>query len=170
MDNELDFKGADKLQAVVWFTRLADSLDADKEYTITVKERKRKRSLNSNSYAWVLLGKLAEKLRIPKTDIYRNYVKEIGGNTKDIVCVQDKALDKLRSTWESNGLGWVTDTLPSKIDGCTNVILYYGSSTYDVEQMNRLIQLIVQDCKEFGIETMSPEELDRLLDLEYTKR
>lgn len=170
MDNELDFKGADKLQAVVWFTRLADSLDGDKEYTITVKERKRKRSLNSNSYAWVLLGKLAEKLRIPKTDIYRNYVKEIGGNTKDIVCVQDKALDKLRSTWESNGLGWVTDTLPSKIDGCTNVILYYGSSTYDVEQMNRLIQLIVQDCKEFGIETMSPEELDRLLDLEYTKR
>lgn len=163
MDNELDFKGADKLQAVVWFTRLAEDLDGEKEYTITVKERKRKRSLNSNSYAWVLLGKLAEKLRIPKTDIYRNYVKEIGGNTKDIVCVQDKALDKLRSAWESNGLGWVTDTLPSKIDGCTNVILYYGSSTYDVEQMSRLIQLIVQDCKEFGIPTYEQEELDRLV-------
>lgn len=163
MDNELDFKGADKLQAVVWFTRLAESLDGEKEYTITVRDRKRKRSLNSNSYAWVLLGKLAEKLRIPKTDIYRNYVKEIGGNTKDIVCVQDKALDKLRSAWESNGLGWVTDTLPSKIDGCTNVILYYGSSTYDVEQMSRLIQLIVQDCEQFGIPTYSQEEVDRLV-------
>lgn len=170
MDNELEFKGEDSIKAVAWLSQYVSTLEKDKEYCLTVKEYKKKRSLNSNSYAWVLLGKLAEKLRIPKTDIYRNYVKEIGGNTKDIVCVQDKALDKLRSAWESNGLGWVTDTLPSKIDGCTNVILYYGSSTYDVEQMSRLIQLIVQDCKEFGIETMSPEELDRLLDLEYTKR
>ena len=163
MDNELRFKGEDGIKAVAWLTQYVGTLDKDKEYTLTVKEHKKKRSLNSNSYAWVLLGKLAEKLRIPKTDIYRNYVKEIGGNTKDVVCVQDKALDKLRSTWESNGLGWVTDTLPSKIDGCTNVILYYGSSTYDVEQMSRFIQLIVQDCKEFGIPTYDREELDRLV-------
>ena len=161
--NTLDFRKEDLPQAIAWLARLIETLDESKEYTIEVKEKKKKRSLNSNSYAWVLLGKLAEKLRIPKTDIYRNYVKEIGGNTKDIVCVQDKALDKLRSAWESNGLGWVTDTLPSKIDGCTNVILYYGSSTYDVEQMSRLIQLIVQDCKQFGIPTYDQEELDRLV-------
>lgn len=161
--NTLDFRKEDLPQAIAWLAKLIETLDESKEYTIEVKEKKKKRSLNSNSYAWVLLGKLAEKLRIPKTDIYRNYVKEIGGNTKDIVCVQDKALDKLRSAWESNGLGWVTDTLPSKIDGCTNVILYYGSSTYDVEQMSRLIQLIVQDCKQFGIPTYDQEELDRLV-------
>lgn len=161
--NTLDFHKEDLPQAIAWLAKLIETLDESKEYTIEVKEKKKKRSLNSNSYAWVLLGKLAEKLRIPKTDIYRTYVKEIGGNTKDIVCVQDKALDKLRSAWESNGLGWVTDTLPSKIDGCTNVILYYGSSTYDVEQMSRLIQLIVQDCKQFGIPTYDREELDRLV-------
>lgn len=161
--NTLEFHKEDLPQAIAWLAKLIETLDDSKEYTIEVKEKKKKRSLNSNSYAWVLLGKLAEKLRIPKTDIYRNYVKEIGGNTKDIVCVQDKALDKLRSAWESNGLGWVTDTLPSKIDGCTNVILYYGSSTYDVEQMSRLIQLIVQDCKQFGIPTYDREELDRLV-------
>lgn len=161
--NTLDFRKEDLPQVIAWLAKLIETLDESKEYTIEVKEKKKKRSLNSNSYAWVLLGKLAEKLRIPKTDIYRNYVKEIGGNTKDIVCVQDKALDKLRSAWESNGLGWVTDTLPSKIDGCTNVILYYGSSTYDVEQMSRLIELIVQDCKQFGIPTYDQEELDRLV-------
>lgn len=161
--NTLDFRKEDLPQAIAWLAKLIETLDESKKYTIEVKEKKKKRSLNSNSYAWVLLGKLAEKLRIPKTDIYRNYVKEIGGNTKDIVCVQDKALDKLRSAWESNGLGWVTDTLPSKIDGCTNVMLYYGSSTYDVEQMSRLIELIVQDCKQFGIPTYDREELDRLV-------
>lgn len=161
--NTLDFRKEDLPQAIAWLAKLIETLDESKEYTIEVKEKKKKRSLNSNSYAWALLGKLAEKLRIPKTDIYRNYVKEIGGNTKDIVCVQDKALDKLRSAWESNGLGWVTDTLPSKIDGCTNVILYYGSSTYDTAQMSRLIDMAVQDCKQFGIPTYDREELDRLV-------
>ena len=52
--------------------------------------------------------------------------------------------------------------VPSKIDGCTNVILYYGSSTYDTAQMHRLIELIVQECKEQDIETLTPEGLERL--------
>jgi hypothetical protein len=52
----------------------------------------------------------------------------------------------------------------SKLDGCTNVILYYGSSTYDVEQMSRLIENIVQDCKALGIETKPEAELNSLLE------
>ena len=56
----------------------------------------------------------------------------------------------------------MTDVNPSKIEGCKNVTLYYGSSTYDTRQMSRLIDLVVQDCKEQGIETMTPFELDAL--------
>ena len=33
------------------------------------------------------------------------------------------------------------------------LLCYYGSSTYSTVQMGRLIDLIVQDCKEQGIET-----------------
>ena len=55
-----------------------------------------------------------------------------------------------------------SDIMPSKIDGCTNVIVYYGSSTYDSKQMSVLIDRIVQDCKELGIETLPPDELLRL--------
>ena len=76
-----------------------------------------------------------------------------------IVCVQDKAVDALRKGWEHNGLGWFAETTPSKIEGCTNVILYYGSSTYDSRQMAALIDHIVQDCKALGIETMTPAEV-----------
>ena len=67
------------------------------------------------------------------------------------------------ASWKRMGLGWQTDTFPSKIDGCTNVALYYGSSTYDVPTMSRLIDNIVQDCKALGIETKSSEELESLL-------
>lgn len=156
--NELTFTKKDAIKAVAWLSSYIDSLDESKQYTLTVKEHRKKRSNDANSYAWVLLDKLAEKTGIGKTDIYKQYIKEIGGNS-DTVCCIDSAVDKLCASWSIHGIGWLTETMPSKIDGCTNVVLYYGSSTYDTAQMSRLINLIVQDCKEQGIETLTPEEL-----------
>jgi hypothetical protein len=128
---------------------------------VLVKPFRKKRSKDANAYCWVLLDKLAEATCEPKEKIYRSMIREIGGNS-EIVCVKNEAVDKLRKGWEHNGIGWPTDTMPSKIEGCTNVILYYGSSTYDTAQMSRLIDLIVFDCKERGIETMTPDELCKL--------
>lgn len=139
-----------------------DELRAAEKLSIKVGKYKQKRSLDANAYCFALIGKIAEKTNVPKEEVYRKAVKEIGGNY-DVVCVQDKALEALCESWKSMGLGWQTDTFPSKIDGCTNVALYYGSSTYDVPTMSRLIDNIVQDCKALGIETKSSEELESLL-------
>lgn len=146
-------KNKDEAQRIV-----AEIKESDKPYELTVEKQKRKRSLDANAYFWVLCDKLAEKTKIPKIEIYRDAIKNIGGNNS-VICVRNFEVDKLRATWERNGLGWQTDTMPSKTEGCTNVILYYGSSTYNTEQMSRLIDNIVQDCNEQGIETMTPAEL-----------
>lgn len=130
---------------------------------VTVKKHREKRSLDANAYFWVLVDRLAEKTRIPKTDIYRRYIREIGGNHV-MVCVIDSAVKKLRNGWEHNGLGWQTDTMPSRIPGCTNVILYYGSSIYNTRQMSHLIDMAVQDCQEQNIETLSPEKLAGMME------
>jgi hypothetical protein len=130
---------------------------------VTVKKHREKRSLDANAYFWVLVDRLAEKTRIPKTDIYRRYIREIGGN-HEMVCVIDSAVEKLRNGWEHNGIGWQTDTMPSRIPGCTNVILYYGSSTYNTRQMSHLIDMAVQDCQEQNIETLSPEKLAGMME------
>ena len=130
---------------------------------VTVKKHREKRSLDANAYFWVLVDRLAEKLRIPKTEIYRRYIREIGGN-HEMVCVIDSAVDKLRRGWEHNGLGWQTDTMPSKIPCCTNVILYYGSSTYNTRQMSHLIDMAVQDCADQGIETLPPDKLAGMME------
>lgn len=134
------------------------SAQVDKPWTADLKVFKRGRSLDANAYAWVLLDKLAVALRTPKEDVYRRFIREIGGNC-ETVCVVDEAVDKLRRGWEHNGTGWVTDTMPSKIQGCTNVTLYYGSSTYDTAQMSQLINMIVEECRGFDIETLTPEKL-----------
>lgn len=132
-------------------------------YTCEVKEQHKKRSLDANAYFWVLADKLAEATRISKEDIYRHAIREIGGNSTT-VCVRDMAAEKLCQGWEKNGLGWLADTFPSKLPGCVNVTLYYGSSTYDTKQMSRLIDNIVQDCQAVGIETLTPDKLALLVE------
>lgn len=134
----------------------------DKEYTLEIKEKKKKRSLDANAYYWKLCHEIAYEAQVEVTTVYREHIKEIGGNN-DIVCIQNKAVDDFCRAWQHNGIGWQTETIPSKLEGCTNVICYYGSSTYDTQQMSRLIDLAIQDCKEYGIEYMTPTELAKLL-------
>lgn len=129
-----------------------------------IVKQKKKRSLDANAYFFVLADKLSEKLNIPKEEIYRNCIKEIGG-VSEIVCVKNEAVQKLCEGWRHNGLGWQTDTMPSKLEGCTNVVLYYGSSTYNTEQMSRLIENIIEDCKAQDIETKTPNEIADMLSL-----
>lgn len=55
--------------------QVLDSLKPGKVYDVEIKEHREKRSLDANAYFWVLVDRLAEKLRIPKTDIYRSYIR-----------------------------------------------------------------------------------------------
>lgn len=142
------------------FRPLFDEL-AGKELDVEIKQHRKKRSLSANAYCWVLVDKIAARSGVDKNSVYRETIRNIGG-VSDIVCCQDRAVEALRSGWQAHGVGWITDTMPSKLEGCTNVILYYGSSTYDTAQMSRLIDLLVMEAKELGIETATPQELDRL--------
>lgn len=134
----------------------------DKDVRVEIKVWREPRSKDANAYAWVLIDQIAAAMSIAKSEVYRAAIREIGG-VSDIVCVRDAAVQKLRDGWEHNGIGWQTDTFPSKIEGCTNVILYYGSSTYDTKQMSCLIDQLVSEAKSLGIETMPPEKLASLI-------
>lgn len=118
--------------------------DKDKKYEL--KEYKPKRSLDSNAYAWLLLGKLQDSLKIPKEEIYRDLIKNIG--SYEIIPIKNEAVERFTKSWSRNGLGWITETIKSKLDGYTNVIAYYGSSTYNTAEMSKLIDLIVQECEQ----------------------
>lgn len=134
-----------------------------KDVRVEVKEWHEKRSLSANAYMWVLIDKVADKLKQGKTEVYRGYIREVPGISQT-VCVVDKAVTALVRGWGHNGLGWIAEELPSKLLGCTNVILYFGSSTFDTRQMSIMLDLVIQDCKELGIETMTPQELAGLVE------
>ncbi|MEE0900480.1 MAG: hypothetical protein UIM25_06250, partial [Bacteroidales bacterium] len=60
-------------------------------------------------------------------------------------------------------IGFIADDMgESKIKGYHNIRNYYGSSTYDKAQMGRLLDLIIADCDENGIVTLTPEEIAKL--------
>ena len=139
-------------------------LDDEIEYELTVDKVKHQRSDDANRYFWVLVGKLSEKVGISPEEIYRTFIKDVGGNY-EVVPIRDDAVETWIKNWRNKGIGWQCDIIgESKLRGYTNVICYYGSSTYTASQMQRLTNLCVESCKEQGIETMTPAELARLIE------
>lgn len=132
--------------------------------SIKIDEKRNKRSLDANSYLWILCHKIAGVLKSTKEEIYINAIKQVG--VFDFIALTDKAVDKFIQNWNSKGLGWFSEKVDDcKINGCTKVIVYYGSSTYDSKEMSRLIDFIVEDAKSAGIETKTPEEINNLKSL-----
>ena len=140
---------------------IVEELKNEGKLNVGLKKYRKKRSNDANAYAWVLLGELQDVLNVPKEEIYRDLIKNIG--SYEIVPVKNEAVEKFRQAWSKNGLGWITETMKSKLEGFTNVVTYYGSSTYDTKEMTRLTELIVEECKQFGIETKPQNEIDSLL-------
>jgi hypothetical protein len=134
----------------------------DVEVDVKVTKHRVKRSLDANAYAWVLVDKIAQKRRMSKAEVYRNAIREIGG-VSEVVCIQNRAVKTMKDVWTRNGIGWQVEEMESKIEGCTNLILYKGSSVYDSRQMSALIDSLVQDAKSIGIETRPQWEIDSLL-------
>ena len=135
-----------------------------KAYDLTVKEHRKKRSLDANAYAWVLIGKLADAMRVPPTVVYNNAIQNIGGNY-EVIPIREEAVEKFKEVWTKQGLGWpCVDMGPSKIQGYRNLRAYYGSSTYDTRQMSMLIDALIQDCKALDIETLSDEKLSAMME------
>lgn len=143
------------------FTSEYDELK-DKEVNIEIKKYHKHRSLDANAYCWKLIDMISEKTRIKKTEVYRNAIRDIGG-VSTIICVKDIAADSLCRGWSEHGTGWMTEKTKSKIPGCTNVTLWYGSSVYDTKQMSDLINSLIQDAEALGISTITEKEKEQLL-------
>lgn len=136
----------------------------DADIKVEIKKYRKIRSLDANAYCWVLIDKIAAELGIIPNEVYRNAIKDIGG-VSHIICIINEAADTFCADWESKGLGWQTEVFESKIEGCTNIVAYKGSSRYNTKQMSALIDSVVQDAQALGIETATPDQLARMKSL-----
>ena len=133
---------------------------------IVAKKHKKKRSLDANAYFHVLVGKIADKIHISKTHcknilIGRYGQQEFLEDGKPIVIKSNVGVEKML---EQEFL----HTVPcgTKLENGIEVVFYKvfrGSHTYDTKEMSILIDGTVQEAKDLGIETIPPEELERMV-------
>jgi len=135
----------------------------DLDLTLSLEKYTNKRSIDANSYFWLLTGRLAAVLNISMEEIYREYIKSIGDNF-EIVPIRDDAKERWTKNWNAKGIGWICEDLGTgKIPGYSNIICFFGSSTYDSHQMYRLTEMVIHDCKEQGIETLPPDKVELMM-------
>lgn len=127
----------------------------DKDVNLDIKAWKPKRSGAANRYLWVLVDKIAKELHVTKEEVYKREIKEIGG-VSDVCNMIDEAVPRFCKVWEAQGVGWQTEVIPLG-DGRSNVITYYGSSTFDSDQMAQLLDNVIYEAESLGIDTDTPD-------------
>jgi hypothetical protein len=130
---------------------------ADMVYQCTIKPFKAKRSLNANNYSWLLSDQLADALKISKEDCHFLMLKHYGQKTVVSVIeegreILEKAADYLEQFGES------------EMNGKTfyHYKIWKGSHNFDSREMAIFIDGIVTECKEQGIQTETPDEIERI--------
>lgn len=132
---------------------------------IAVKPFRKKRSLDANSYAWVLMTKIAEKTGVDKDSVYETMLQKYGylwqdedGNYFSFTIPADRDPEKVGIHAKCIRTSWVGEK------EFKSYLAIKGSSEYDSREMSRFIDGIIMDCKDLGIETMTPEELKQMLE------
>ena len=164
---KLQFEPTQFLSVLPRIIELVQTLKNQK-YELSIKEYREKRSLDANAYCWVLLDKLAVELSkdgetVSPEELYKALIPSVGGNSK-ILPIREDAISAWEKIWGAGRTGWFCEDMGpcANLEGYHNIRCFYGSSVYDTKQMCRLIDLVVQECHQLGIETATPQELERL--------
>ena len=137
--------------------QMEDIRQQDKLSIKAVKYR-RKRSLDANSYAWILMTKIADAIESSKEEIYEDMLQKYGAVYEDedgyITMTVKKTVDmtKIDGHWK-----FIKDN-----GKFASYLMIKGSSEYDTAEMSRFIDRIIEEAKELGIETATPDEVERM--------
>jgi hypothetical protein len=140
---------------------------ADLKANIAIFEKQHeKRTNDANRYCWTLIEKLAKELDIPKEDIYREQVRDVPQKPLKVLVKASEVEDEIK-LWQKNGLGWYADVVgeSSEHKGYVWVDKFKGSSQFDKKQMQILIDNVIYECQEYGIETRTPEQIAKMISL-----
>lgn len=128
------------------------SQDPNGQYEVAEAKKKRRRSLTQNAYYWVMLNKLAAKLRMSDSELHKNMLREYG--VYDVFSIQDNIpIDGYFRYYDVIGHGTVNGRRFKHIK------VYKGSSHMNSAEFSRLIDGMREECVLQGIDVMTPREI-----------
>lgn len=126
-----------------------ERLKQGKEVGVTVEQIRKRRSLDANAYFHVLCDKIAAKTQLSMDEVKVNMVVNYG-TPKYIVSVpSDAKIEEI----------WAYTRYVGEVDGQSQYMLYKQTHTLTSAEMARLINGVVQEAQQLGIETLTPAEL-----------
>ena len=127
---------------------------------IEVKAHKEHRSLDANKMLWACLGDIASKTGRSPWEEYLDALKKYG-KFSYIIC-HKSAVEAMKKQWrESEEVG--DYTFPDGTVG-TQMICFYGSSTYNSTEFSRLISGVIEDMKDLGLPIPPSSDMRRMLE------
>lgn len=147
-----------------------NGIKGDERIRVIVKKYRKGRSLDANSYYWVLVTKLADALGISKPHCHNLMLRRYG----QIEFFDDKvAYVMLPDTDDtSNRMEQMEESHfapTAQVTTGKDGVMYRAwkllkpSHRYDSKEMSILIDGIVDEAKQMGIETMPKGELERMM-------
>ena len=161
----IDKKDAEQMMLML------DGLKVGEEYEVVLR-KKNKRSLNANAYHWTLCEQIAKALRISKYEAHNHLMIHYGTDWRDSkgdrIFVLMKDDDRyLRSTTVHYR---PTDTVEYRKNKPYRwYVLLMPSHLMNTKEMSELIDGTVSEAKELGIETRTPDEIERMKQLWNTQ-
>ncbi|MBQ8893397.1 MAG: hypothetical protein IJ043_03205 [Clostridia bacterium] len=145
-----------------------EQMQEGKVYVAEIKEKKPRRSLNANNYSWALTDKLSDALvirgvKLSKEEMHAEMIFRYGQ-----VALDEDGQQLVYSTAQNVPINeffpYAKEFGESELNGKTfrHYRIYRGSHTYNSKEMAVFIAGIVEECREQGIETMTPDELARM--------
>lgn len=146
------------------FTKAFETLK-DKPVSVEIKKAGKGRSTDANAFCWALCSDIGKAMTppLPKEDIYRRAIKAVGVYTPVEIPVFD--IGTLKRRWEAHGTGWFVERVDDGRPGRIWVHLFYGSSTYTVDEMKTLIDWLVDQCNQMELPIpLSKKQEEELLE------
>lgn len=142
-----------------WRQEYGKLKDADVE--VEIKKYREKRSRDANALMWSCCAEIAAELSkespITKEEIYRKAVKEVGVYVP--VPIKTNAVETFKARWATQGIAWFAEVVDnSKLPNYKLVNIYYGSSTYDTNEMSKLLDYVVDEAKQIGLTLRASEK------------
>lgn len=148
---------ADTIKVQKVLIELMQDLSSGIAYDCEIKRHREKRSLNANNYSWQLQTEIAKATNRSLTDIHNQMVLDYG--VVEVYSILKPAFESAKRMFdyfEVLGEGVVNGK------EFVHVKAGIGTHNYNSKEMARFIDGVVQEAKNLGIETMTPNELARL--------
>ena len=154
-DNRIAFEMS-KTDAQSLYDKAMSYLSKDKKIRLELKLEKR--SLDANAALWKMLSLMADALHTTKDELYIEMLARYGKFTH--IVVKPEAVEKIKKEWKT-----IRELGEIEINGKKGIQMqcYYGSSKYNSKEFAVLLDGVIQDAKEIGIEFISKEEQCKMI-------